>query len=133
MTRIQEIVAKTMEQYSAGDLEGMSNQVHPEIHFEISMPPNHPHYKFRCGNSRDEFITFLNLTNQEIEREVFEIIDVLVSKQRVAFVGHNKHRMKPLNKVAEHDFVWVFRLEDELIVEFTDIVDTALVGSAYAA
>ena len=118
MTRIKEIVAKTVAQYSAGDLEGMSNQIHANIHFEISMPQNDPRYRYRKGNSRDEFFAFLILPNEAVEEKVYEISDILVSEHRVSVVGKNMYRIKALNRVAEYDFVWVFRLENELIIEF---------------
>lgn len=129
-----ENVKTVQEAYAAfgrGDIAGVLNCLDPNIEWRTPEFDVMPHSGTVHGH--DRVMGFFASVSETWEFETFEPREYIASGDRVAVQGHYRAGSRKTGRVAETDWVMVWRLRGGKATHFQEYVDTAALLDALTA
>lgn len=108
--------------FQKGSIQGLFDNVHPDITWEVPGPANHPALGTHRG--KDAFVKAFENMLPQFEFEKFELVDILASADRTALLVHERFKVIATGKTLEQDTVITHRWQEGRIIEYQEFIDT---------
>jgi ketosteroid isomerase-like protein len=116
------------EQFKAGNSVPFFESVADDVVMRI--PGALPWSGVHRGKTR--FVEVFESIGRSGEFQAFELLDVFGSKGRYAAYFHEVFRVRETGKTVDQNFVALYRIERDQIVEYEEVADTDQIARAFA-
>lgn len=126
-----QLVKKTYELFTAGDIETLLGMYSDDISWETPKVANSPLGGKISG--RERVIDFFTRLDENEEFSVFDAKEFIAEGDKVVVLGHFVSRIKSTDKEYATDFVHIVRVAGGKIAGFLEFFDTAAAERAHTA
>jgi ketosteroid isomerase-like protein len=123
------LVQQIYGEFKSGNIQGLLAKVDPNISWELPEIENVPFAGKR--NGREAVAEFFALVGTSQEPMRFEPIDFVAQGDRVVSLGTYEWTVLENGRTFKSSFAHVFKIQNGLVVDFVEYMDTALAARAY--
>lgn len=125
-------VQAVQELYAAwgrGDMASLLSGLADDVDWHVSGPVDIP--VCGSGRGRDQVASFFKQLSETLETQLFEPREFIAQGDKVAVLGHERHRVRTTGSAFEGDWVQVFTLREGKVVGYREYWDTAALSAAF--
>jgi len=123
------IVQDGYRAFQRGDIPAFLGLLSEDVEWDIPGAKDVPYAGLRHG--RDQVAQFLKILGETDEIQHFEPQQFFADGELVVVLGHYRARVKATGRIAENDWVHVFRVRNGQLSNFREFYDTAALAEAY--